>query len=88
MRDATAARELARREPPPLDRRLERLVEVERAVFYLDQLGVVSTKQQQSTTLIGLSHSPMVREPATKLFRYTGNPEGHSRLAKMVRTRR
>lgn len=114
------------REPPPLDKRLERFVqryidsplklaivrtvahhpnrlysladlaaftesqptEVERAVFQLEHLGLVSTKQRQNGILAGLSRSPVVREMAVKLFRYTSNPGGHAKLAKIAQARR
>ena len=61
--------------------------EVKRAVFYLDELGIVAARRQQNGILTGVSRSPVVREMATKLFRYTSSPGGHARLAKIARRR-
>jgi hypothetical protein len=61
--------------------------DLERAVFYLDQLGIVAAMRQQNGLMTGLSRSPVVREMAVKLFRYTCNPGGHAKLAKLARRR-
>ena len=61
--------------------------DLERAVIYLEQLGIVAAKRQQDGLMTGLSRSPVVREMAVKLFRYTCNPGGHARLAKLARRR-
>ncbi len=61
--------------------------DLERAVLYLDRLGIVAAKRQQNGLMTGLSRSPVVREMAVKLFRYTCNPGGHARLAKIARRR-
>lgn len=37
--------------------------EIERAVFYLDQLGIVAAKRQQNGILTGLSRSPVSTTP-------------------------
>lgn len=62
-------------------------LEVERAVFYLDQLGIVAAKRRQNGLMTALSRSPVVRDVATKLFRYTSSPGGHAKLAMLARRR-
>lgn len=125
MAEEAIVRRPARRDAPPLDKRVERFVQryidsplkldilrtlaqrpnrfytledlalltearpsdLERAIFSLRHLGLVATKQRQNGILVALSYSPVVRDMAIKLLRYTSNPEVRSAISSLVRGR-
>ena len=61
--------------------------EIERAVFYLEQLGIASTRRGREAMLVTLSRSPVVREAALMAFRYTTRPGGYDQLTRVIRGR-
>jgi len=62
--------------------------DLERAIFSMRHLGLVATKQRQNGLLVALSYSPVVRDMAIKLLRYTSNPEGRTAIGRLARGRR
>jgi len=64
------------------------LSDLERAIFSMRHLGLVAAKQRRNGILVALSYSPVVRDMAINLLRYTSNPEGRTAVGKLVRERR
>lgn len=62
--------------------------DLERAIFSLSHVGLVAIKRRENGMLIGLSYSPVVRDMAIKLLRYTSSPEGRTRMGKLATARR
>jgi hypothetical protein len=126
MSEASSVRHEDRREPPLLDKRLERFVQryvnspvkleimrtvghhpnhfymladlqllvvaplpdVERAVMELENWGLVQSRTRGDGVRVGLSRSPVVRESAVLLSRYSGRPGGREMLMRIARARR
>jgi hypothetical protein len=61
--------------------------DVERAVFYLERVGIVGIKRVRETVLVSLYRSPVVRETAVMAFRCATRPGGYEHLRKMIRSK-
>jgi hypothetical protein len=61
--------------------------EIERAVLYLERLGIVEIKRVREAALVSLSRSPVVRDTAVMTFRYTTRPGGYDHLRKIIRSK-